>query len=96
MMKLKPIGDRVALKRVPAEETTKGGIILSFLENYYPNIFLVVAVGDVAEHEDGGATATLNPGDKVILGKYVGTEITLDGEALLMVHASEILAVLES
>lgn len=92
-MKLKPIGDRVVLKQVLPEAKTKGGIILSVPENCHPNILKVVALGEEAISLGGGLR--LRPGDKVILGKYVGTEITLDGEDFLMSHASEIMAVLE-
>lgn len=93
-MKLNPIGDRFVLK-CATEEKTKGGIILSYSPKAHSNICEVVSIGEDALGIEDGHPVCIRPGDKVIIGKYVGTEVTLDGEELLMVHASEILAVLE-
>lgn len=95
-MTLKPLQDRVVVKMVEAEETTKSGIILAGSAKEKPQIAEVVAVGPGARTEDG----TLLPidvaiGQKVITSKYSGTEIKLDGTEYIIVKSSDILAIVE-
>ena len=95
-MTLKPLQDRVVVKMVEAEETTKSGIILAGSAKEKPQIAEVVAVGPGARAEDG----TLLPvdvaiGQKVITSKYSGTEIKLDGTEYIIVKSSDILAIVE-
>ena len=94
-MTLKPLADRVVIKRLEAEETTKGGIILTAAAKEKPDLSVVVAVGpggivDVKEVE-----MILKPGDKVITSKYMGTEVKIDGEQLTIVKQSDVVAIVE-
>ena len=84
-MKLKPLSDRVIVKMVEAEETTKSGIILTGAAKEKPQIAEVIAVGP------GGMT--VKPGDQVIIGKYSGTEIKCDGEEYTVVRQGDILCI---
>lgn len=90
-MKLRPMSDRVLLKPTDAEETTASGLILSTATKEKPVISLVVAVGP----GDKDTEMIVKPGEKVVVGKYVGTEIKLDGEDYTIVKQSDILAVVE-
>ena len=95
-MTVKPLQDRVVVKMVEAEETTKSGILLTASAKEKPQIAEIIAVGPGARTEDG----TLIPldvkvGQKVITSKYSGTEIKLDGQEYIIVKCSDILAVVE-
>jgi len=95
-MKIKPLYDRILVKRVASEETTKGGIIIPDTAQEKPQEAVIVAVGKGKVKDDG----TLRPldvkvGDKVLFSKYGGTDITVDGEERLILREDEILAVVE-
>ena len=88
-MKLKPMADNVLLKATEAEETTSSGIILATTSKEKPAIYEVVAAGEGTKD----VTMTVKPGDKVVVGKFVGSEIKLDGEEYKFVKQDDILAV---
>lgn len=95
-MKLKPIFDRVIVKMVEAEETTKSGIILTGSAKEKPQLAEVIAVGDGNSHGGKEPVAMkVKVGDKVLLSKYSGTEVKIDGEELIIVNMGDILAVAE-
>ena len=97
-MKLKPLEDRVIIKAVQEEERTASGIVLPDTAKEKPMLGEVVAVGDGKWDEDGKKRVPMDvkKRDKVIYGKYAGTEYkTVDGDELLILRASEILAVVE-
>ena len=95
-MKLKPIQDRVLVKREDAEEKTSGGIIIPDTSKEKPSKGVVVAVGDGARDEKGNMIPmTLKVGDKVFFTKWGGTEIKIDNEDLLIMKESDILAIIE-
>lgn len=88
-MKLKPMADNVLLKQHEAAETTVSGIILATTSKEKPAIYQVVAVGPGTKD----VTMTVQPGDKVVVGKYNGTDITLDKVEYKFVRQDDILAV---
>ena len=94
-MKLKPLADRVVVKMVEAEETTKSGIILTGAAKEKPQIAQVVEVGPGGIVDGNEVAMTVKVGDKVITSKYSGTEIKLDGEEYIIVRQSDILAIVE-
>ena len=94
-MKLIPLGDRVVLKQLEAEETTKGGIILTSSAQEKPQEAEVVAVGPGGVVDGKEVTMQVKVGDKVIYSKYAGTEVKLDGQDVIIVKQSDILAVVE-
>ncbi len=95
-MNLKPLADRVVVKMVEAEETTKSGIILAGSAKEKPQIAEVVAVGPGGYSDDGKLIPVeVTVGQKVITSKYSGTEIKLDGTEYIIVKCSDILAVVE-
>lgn len=94
-MKIKPLLDRVVVKSVVAEETTKSGIILTAASQEKPQIAEVVAVGEGGIVDGKEVKMYVKVGDKVITGKYSGTEVKLDGEEYTIVSQSDILAVVE-
>ena len=94
-MMLKPLFDKVVLKRVAAEEKTKTGILLPDSAKEKPEIFEVVAVGAGKLSDGKTVTMTLSVGDKVIAPKYVGTEVRLDGVEYTVIAESEVLAIVE-
>ena len=94
-MTIKPLTDRVVVKMVEAEETTKGGIILAASAQEKPQIAEVVAVGPGGVVDGKEVKMYLNVGDKVIMSKYSGTEVKLDGVEYTIVRQSDILAVVE-
>jgi chaperonin GroES len=97
-MKLKPLEDRVIIKAVQEEEKTASGIVLPDTAKEKPMLGEVVAVGDGKWDEDGEKRIPVDvkKGDKVVYGKYSGTEYkTKDGDELLILRASEILAIVE-
>ena len=94
-MKLKPLSDRVVIKMVEAEETTKSGIILAGSAKEKPQVARVIAVGP-GETVDGKLVPmNVSVGDKVITSKYSGTEVKVDGEELVIVRQGDILAIVE-
>ena len=95
-MKLVPLGDRVVLKQVEAEETTKSGIVLPGQNKEKPQQAEVVAVGPGGMVDGKEVTMLVSVGDKVIYSKYSGTEVKLDDEELIIVKQSDILAVIEA
>jgi chaperonin GroES len=94
-MTLKPLSDRVILKPVEAEETTKGGIILAAAAQEKPEVAEVVAVGPGGVVDGNEVVMTVKVGQKVIAGKYSGTNVKVDGEEFIIVRQSDILAVVE-
>ena len=94
-MTLKPLFDKVVLKQVEAEETTKTGIILPGSAQEKPQMSEVVAVGPGGLVDGNEVKMTLKVGDKVITGKYSGTEVKLDGVEYTIVSQSDVLAIIE-
>lgn len=94
-MKLVPLGDRVVLKQVEAEETTKSGLILTTSAQEKPQEAEVIAVGPGGMVDGKEVTMQVKPGDKVIYSKYVGNEVKLEGEEYIIVRQNDILAVVE-
>ena len=94
-MNLKPLADRVILKAVAAEETTKSGLILAAAAQEKPEVAEVVAVGPGGLVDGKEVTMTVKVGDKVIMSKYAGTEVKVDGEEYTIVRQGDILAVVE-
>jgi chaperonin GroES len=97
-MKLKPLGDRVVVQPVEEEETTASGIVLPDTAKEKPQKGKVLATGDGRWDEDGEKRIPLDvaEGDEVLYSKYGGTEITVDGEDLLVLRESDVLAKVES
>ena len=94
-MKLVPLQDRVVVKMVEAEETTKSGIILTGAAKEKPQVAEVLAVGPGLDSGDKKAKMYVKVGDKVITSQYTGTEIKVDGEELIVVKQSDILAIVQ-
>ena len=94
-MKLTPLADRVVLKMTEAEETTKGGIILTSSAKEKPSVAEVISVGPGGTVDGKEVVMTVKKGDKVITSKYAGTEVKLDGEEYTIVRQGDILAVVE-
>jgi chaperonin GroES len=95
-MTIKPLSNRVVLKNLEAEQTTKGGIILTSAAKEKPEVAEVVAVGEGEKNEDGKLIPmTVKVGDKVIIAKYTGTSVKLDGEDYIIVSEKDILAIVE-
>ena len=94
-MNLKPLADRVIIKTVAAEETTKSGIILTAAAQEKPEVAEVLAVGPGGTVDGKEVVMTVKPGDKVITGKYSGTQVKIDGEELTIVRQGDILAIVE-
>jgi len=94
-MSLKPLNDRVILKQAEAEETTKGGIILTTQSKEKPQEAEVVAVGPGAVVDGKVVPMTVKEGQKVVYSKYAGTEVKYNGEEYIVVRESDILAIVE-
>ncbi len=94
-MKLKPLLDKVVLKKVEAQEVTKTGILLPGAAQEKPQVSVIVAVGPGGLVDGKEVVMTLKEGDKVITGKYTGTEVKIDGVEYTIVAQSDILAVVE-
>ena len=95
-MTIKPLSNRVVLKNVEAEETTKGGIILTAAAKEKPQVAEVVAVGVGETNSEGKLIPmTVKVGDKVIISKYTGTEVKLDGVEYTIVKENDILAIVD-
>lgn len=95
-MKLKPLNDRVLVKRLEGEEVTKGGIIIPDSAKEKPMKGEVVAVGPGKVDDDGKRMKmAVDKGDKVLFNKYAGTELKIDGEEFLVMREDDILAIIE-
>ena len=95
-MAFRPLGDRVLIKRVEEEEKTKGGIIIPDTAKEKPQEGKVVAVGKGKKTEEGKVIALdVKAGDRILFGKYSGSEIKLEGEEHLILREDDILGVLE-
>ncbi len=92
---IRPLSDRVVLKLVEAEETTKSGILLASASKEKPQIAKVVAVGPGGIVEGKEVTMQVAEGDKVIFAKYTGTEVKYEGDEYIIVRQGDILAVVE-
>ena len=94
-MKFRPLHDRVVVKRVAEEEKTKGGIIIPDTAKEKPMEGEVVAVGPGARDEKGALVALdVKAGDRILFGKWSGTEVKLDGEELIIMKESDILGIM--
>ena len=94
-MKLKPLGDRVIIKMMEAEEKTKSGLILTGSAKEKPEVAEIVAVGPGGLVDGKEIKMTVKKGQKVITSKYSGTEVKVDGEEYTIVRQSDILAIVE-
>ena len=94
-MKIKPLGDRVVIKNMEAEETSKGGILLAGTAKEKPQLAEVLAVGPGGMVDGKEIAMYVKPGQKVFYSKYAGTEIKFEGEEYIIVRQSDILAVVE-
>jgi len=92
---VKPLGDRVVIKNCEAEETTKSGLILTSAAKEKPQMAIVIAVGPGGNVDGKEITMHVKAGEKVIYSKYAGTEVKVDGEELIIVRQSDILAIVE-
>ena len=96
-MKFRPLHDRVVVKRVDAEEKTKGGIFIPDTAKEKPQEGEIVAVGPGARDESGKLIALdLKVGDRVLFGKWSGTEVRIDGQDLLIMKESDVMGVVEA
>ena len=94
-MTMKPLGDRVVIKNLEAEETTRGGIILAGSAKEKPVMAEVIAVGPGGNVDGKEIKMYVEKGQKVIYSKYAGTEVKLDGEEYIVVRQSDILALVD-
>jgi chaperonin GroES len=95
-MKIRPLHDRILVKRLEGEAKTKGGIIIPDTAKEKPQEGLVIAAGPGKVNEDGKVTPLdVKKGDKILFGKYSGSEITLEGDEHLIIREEDVLAVLE-
>ena len=96
-MVFKPLHDRVLVRRVQSDEKTKGGLIIPDTAKEKPAEGEVVAAGDGARKDSGELIAmSVKAGDRILFGKWSGTEVTLDGEELLIMKESDILGIIEN
>ncbi len=95
-MKIRPLGDRILVKRIKEEEKTKGGIIIPDTAKEKPQEGKVVAVGKGKYSEDGKLIPIeVKAGDKILFGKYSGSEIKLEGEEHLILREDDVLGIIE-
>jgi len=95
-MAFKPLHDRVLVRRVESDDKTKGGLIIPDTAKEKPQEGEIVAVGEGARDDDGDRVKPdVKVGDKILFGKWSGTEVTLDGEELLIMKESDILGIVE-
>ena len=94
-MNIKPLADRVVVKMLEAEETTKGGIILTSKAQEKPQVAEIVAAGPGGVVDGKEVTMEVAVGDKVLISKYAGTEVKLDGEEYTILRQSDVLAIVE-
>jgi chaperonin GroES len=96
-MKFRPLHDRVLVKRLDSDEKTKGGIIIPDTAKEKPMEGKVIAVGAGTKSEDGKVTPLdVKKGDKIIFGKWSGTEVKIDGDELLIMKESDIMGIVEA
>ena len=96
-MEFRPLHDRVLVRRVEQEEKTKGGIIIPDTAQEKPSEGEIVAVGSGVRREDGTLVALdVTKGDRVLFGKWSGTEVKVDGEELLIMKESDLLGIIDS
>ncbi len=95
MAKLKPLADRVVVKPAPAEEKTSGGLIIPDSAQEKPQRGTIVAVGPGKVENGNKIDMSVDEGDNVLYGKYAGTEVTLDGEEVLIMRESDILGIVD-
>ncbi|MFO8008736.1 MAG: co-chaperone GroES [Candidatus Brocadiia bacterium] len=96
MAEIKPLGDRVLIKRLEAEDKTAGGIVLPDTAKERPKQGRVVALGDGRQLDSGEvAPLQLSEGDTVLFGSFAGTEVTVDGEEYLLMSEDDVLAIIE-
>jgi chaperonin GroES len=94
-MKFRPLHDRVLVQRIDEDEKTAGGIIIPDTAKEKPSEGKVVAVGSGTKSDDGSVTALdVKSGDKILFGKWSGTEVTVDGKELLIMKESDILGII--
>ena len=94
-MAFKPLHDRVLVKRIASDEKTKGGLIIPDTAKEKPAEGEIVAVGEGARKDSGELIApSVKKGDKILFGKWSGTEVTLDGEEMLIMKESDILGII--
>ena len=94
-MNVKPLGDRVVIKNLESEETTKSGIVLPGTAKEKPQMAEVLAVGPGGNVDGKDIVMHIKAGQKVIYSKYAGTEVKIDGQELIIVRQSDVLAVVE-
>ena len=94
-MNVKPLGDRVVIKNIEAEETTKSGILLTSGSKEKPQMAEVIAVGPGGLVDGKEVKMYVSEGQKVFYSKYAGTEVKMDGEEYIIVRQSDILAIVE-
>ncbi len=94
-MTIKPLQDRVVIKMLEAEETTKGGIILTSAAQEKPQIAEVIAVGPGGVVDGNKVEMELKVGDKVLISQYAGTKVKLDGEEYTILSQSDVLAIVD-
>lgn len=95
-MKIRPLADRILVKRVEEEEVVKGGIIIPDTAKEKPQEGKVVAVGPGRRSEDGKRISMeVKKGDRILMGKYAGTEVKIDGVEHLIMREDDVLAVIE-
>ena len=94
-MKLVPLGDKVVIKQMEAEEKTKSGIVLPTQSKEKPQEAEVIAVGPGGKVNGEEIEMMVKPGDRVIYSKYSGTEVKFDGETYIIIRQSDILAIVE-
>ena len=95
-MKIRPLHDRILVKRIEEEEKSKGGIIIPDTAKEKPQEGKVIAVGNGKVNDDGNLRPLdVHKGDRILFGKYSGTEIQLEGEEHLIIREDDVLAVLE-
>lgn len=94
-MNLRPLADRVIIKMMEAEETTKGGLILTGAAKEKPEVAEVISVGPGGMVDGKEIVMTVKPGDKIIASKYAGTQVKVDSEEFTIVRQSDILAIVE-
>ncbi len=94
-MKFKPLGDRILLKQLEAKEQTKGGIVIPDSVKEKPQEGEIIAVGEGKKNSEGKTVPlSLKVGDKILYGKYSGTEVVIDGEDYLIVREEDVLGII--
>ena len=94
-MKFKPLGDRILLKQLEAKEQTKGGIVIPDTVKEKPQEGEIIAAGEGKKNSDGKLVPlSLKVGDKVLYGKYSGTEVIIDGEDYLIIREEDVLGII--